>query len=124
MILTAVSSCIRVNNSGNKLIPGMMVYVSPAKTTGKVLAVPRSAVLSEKMKTVWIKTGSDTFEQRMVQTESKEFIQIIPGINEGDLVVTKGAYLVNSQFILKSGAVRKHEHGFSSQKFPITISND
>lgn len=103
---------IRVDNAKNKLIPGMMVYVSPKRTTQSVLAVPKSAVLLEKMITVWIKTDETTFEQRMVETgtENKNLIEILSGIKEGEIIVTSGAYLISSEFILKSGAGQRHEH--------------
>ncbi len=103
---------IKVENKNNKLIPGMMVYVSPKKNTQPVLSVPKSAVLLEKMKTVWIKTDENTFEQRMIQTgtENKYFVEIISGIKEGETIVSSGAYLISSEFILKSGAGQRHNH--------------
>ena len=103
---------IRVDNAKGKLIPGMMVYVNPKKTNKSVLAVPKSALLLEKMKTVWIMTDDNTFEQRMVDTgtENKYFIEILSGIEEGEIVVTSGAYLISSEFILKSGAGQRHDH--------------
>lgn len=105
---------IRVDNPKNKLIPGMMVYVnvSPKKNSKPVLAVPKSTVLLEKMKTVWIKVDENTFEQRMVETgtENKYLIEILSGIKEGEIIVTSGAYLISSEFILKSGTGQRHEH--------------
>lgn len=103
---------LSVDNVKNKLIPGMMVYVNPKKVSQPVLAVPKSAVLLEKMKTVWIKTDETTFEQRMVETnaENKYFVEILSGIKEGEIIVTSGAYLISSEFILKSGAGQRHEH--------------
>lgn len=103
---------IRIENTQNKLTPGTMVYVSPKLNTKPVLSVPMSAVLLEKMKTVWIMTAQDTFEQRMVETgtENKNLIQILSGIKEGEIIVTSGAYLLSSEFILKSGAGQRHEH--------------
>jgi membrane fusion protein, copper/silver efflux system len=110
---------IRVNNSppsgeaeGAKLIPGMMVYVNPKQNAKPVLAVPKSAVLLEKMKTVWVLAHDNTFEQRMVETgtENKFWIEIVSGLKEGETVVTEGAYLISSEFILKSGAGQRHEH--------------
>lgn len=103
---------IRVDNTKNKLIPGMMVYVNPKKNTQPTLSVPKSAVLLEKMKTVWIMTDENTFEQRMVKTgtENKYFVEILSGIKEGEIIVTSGAYLISSEFILKSGAGQRHEH--------------
>lgn len=103
---------IRVENTKNKLIPGMMVYVNQKKETQPVLSVPKSAVLLEKMKTVWIKTDATTFEQRMVETgiENKYLYEIVSGIKEGEIIVKTGAYLISSEFILKSGAGQRHEH--------------
>lgn len=103
---------IRVDNPKNKLIPGMMVYVSPQQNSKSVLSVPKSAVLLEKMKTVWIMTDENTFEQRMVETgtANKFLVQILSGIKEGEIIVTSGAYLISSEFILKSGAGQRHDH--------------
>lgn len=103
---------LKVDNSKNKLIPGMMVYVSPKQNSKPVLAVPKSAVLLEKMKTVWVLAHDNTFEQRMVETgtENKFWIEILSGLKEGETVVTEGAYLISSEFILKSGAGQRHDH--------------
>jgi membrane fusion protein, copper/silver efflux system len=103
---------IRINNSRGKLIPGTLVSVIPEKSLSNVLAVPKSSVLLEKMKTVWVLTHENTFEQRMVKTgaENKYWIEILSGLKQGDIVVTEGAYLISSEFILKSGAGQRHEH--------------
>lgn len=103
---------LKIDNAKNKLIPGMMVYVSPKQNSKPVLAVPKSAVLLEKMKTVWVLAHENTFEQRMVKTgaENKFWIEITSGLKQGDIVVTEGAYLISSEFILKSGAGQRHEH--------------
>lgn len=103
---------IRVDNTKNKLIPGMMVYVRPNKNSKPVLSVPKSAVLLEKMNTVWIMTDENTFEQRMVETgaENKYLVEIFSGIKKGEIIVTSGAYLISSEFILKSGARQRHDH--------------
>lgn len=103
---------LRIDNTKSKLIPGMMVYVSPKQNAKPVLSVPKSAVLLEKMKTVWVLVHDNTFEQRMVKTgvENNVWIEIIAGIKEGEIVVVDGAYLINSEFILKSGAGQRHQH--------------
>lgn len=103
---------IRVNNPKGNLIPGTLVSVVPEKSSASVLAVPKSSVLLEKMKTVWVLAHENTFEQRMVETgaENKYWTEITSGLKQGDVVVTEGAYLISSEFILKSGAGQRHEH--------------
>lgn len=103
---------IKVNNPDGNLIPGTLVSVMPEQSVANVLAIPKSSVLLEKMKTVWVLAHENTFEQRMVETgaENKDWIEIISGLNQGDVVVTDGAYLLSSEFILKSGAGERHSH--------------
>lgn len=103
---------IRVNNSKGNLIPGTLVSVLPEKSSANVLAVPKSAVLLEKMKTVWVLVNENTYEQRMVETgiENNYWIEIKSGLQQGEVVVSEGAYLINSEFILHYGAGQRHEH--------------
>lgn len=103
---------IRVSNSGGKLIPGTLVSVVPEKSSANVLAVPKSAVLLEKMKTIWVLAHNNTFEQRMVETgkENNYWIEILSGVKAGEIIITDGAYLISSEFILKSGAGQRHKH--------------
>lgn len=103
---------IKVDNTNGKLIPGTLVSVIPEKSLTNLLAVPKSAVLLEKMKTVWILAHDNTFEQRMVKTgaENNYWIEITSGLKQGEIVVTEGAYLISSEFILKSGAGQRHDH--------------
>jgi Cu(I)/Ag(I) efflux system membrane fusion protein len=64
------------------------------------------------MKTVWVLAHENTFQQRMVETgeENNQWVEIISGLNGGDIIVTEGAYLISSEFILKSGAGQRHDH--------------
>lgn len=103
---------IRVNNPKGNLIPGTLVSVVPEKSSASVLAVPKSSVLLEKMKTVWVLAHENTFEQRMVVTgaENKYWIEITSGLKQGDVVVTEGAYLISSEFILKGAIGQRHVH--------------
>lgn len=103
---------LRVDNVNGKLIPGTMVYVSQQENRKPVLSVQKSAVLLEKMKTIWVMTDQNTFEQRMVTTgiENQQFIEILSGLQHGEQVVTDGSYLISSEFILKSGTENRHSH--------------
>jgi len=103
---------IEVANPGQKFYPGMMAYVYLKSGMKKTLVVPKSAVLMEKMKVAWVKTGQHTFEQRMVETgmENKWEVEILSGLAEGDSVVSSGVYLINSEYIIKRGAGQRHGH--------------
>lgn len=106
---------VTIPNIGNQLKPGMPAYVilkSPAK---KVLSLPIDAVIRDgKGATSWIKTSSNTFKSVMVKTgiESADRIEIKYGLKEGDIVVLKGAYLLNSEYIFKKGVnpMAGHNH--------------
>lgn len=103
---------LSVENKDQLLVPGMIVNVNSAQSSNRVLSVPKSAVLLEKMKTVWVRLDETTFEQRMVETgiENANYIEILSGVKEGEEIVKSGAYLVSSEFILKKGTTKRHAH--------------
>ena len=103
---------IGVENPDEKIKPGMMAFVHLTNGEKKTLVVPRSSLILDKMKTIWVQSEPGMFERRMVQTglENGREVEIISGVNEGDLIVISGAYLLNSEFILKKGGAVKHQH--------------
>lgn len=103
---------ISIDNPSGKIKPGMMAYVQLKENSKKTLVVPKSALLAEKMKVLWIQLQPGMFERKMVQTgiENKEEVEIINGIKTGDIIVVSGVYLLNSEFILKNGGTMKHQH--------------
>lgn len=98
---------LRVNVPGSGgLEPGMPAYVTLTRREEKSLTLPMDAVLRNgKMSVVWVKTGEHRFKMRMVETgiETGDRIAIRSGLKEGDIVVTNGAYLINSEYIFKKG---------------------
>jgi Cu(I)/Ag(I) efflux system membrane fusion protein len=58
------------------------------------------------MITAWVKTGDRMYENRMIELgiQNKKEVEVISGLKEGELIVTSGAYLLNSALILKKGA--------------------
>jgi Cu(I)/Ag(I) efflux system membrane fusion protein len=98
---------LRVNVPGSGgLKPGMPAYVTLTRREEKSLTLPMDAVLRDgKMSVVWVKTGENSFKMRMVETgiETGDRIAIRSGLKEGDIVVTNGAYLINSEYIFKKG---------------------
>lgn len=97
---------IVVQNSERRIKPGMMATVSVKRNQKKTLVIPKSALVLSKEISVWIETNPGMYESRMVKTgiENKTEVEILSGIAEGELVVSSGAYLLNSAFVLKNGA--------------------
>ena len=98
---------VSIPNPGNQLKPGMSAYVFLKSRQHSMLSLPIDAVIRDgKGATVWIQTGKNTFKNRMVEVgmETGERIEIKSGLKEGDIIVTSGAYLINSEYIFKNGA--------------------
>lgn len=103
-----------VNNSDLRLKPEMYVdlviqsmYTSP-QGDHLVLAIPKDAVLDTgRRKIIWINKGGDEYEGRIVKVgpeatakiggKEATFYPVLQGVNEGELVVTKANFLIDSQ---------------------------
>jgi Cu(I)/Ag(I) efflux system membrane fusion protein len=106
---------ITVPNREKKLRPGMSAYVRFKTTEKNTLNLPTDAVIREsKGATVWLKTGNNTFRSQMVSTglENNGVVEITSGLKKGDVVVVRGTYLLNSEFIFKRGTdpMSAHSH--------------
>lgn len=110
---------IEVKNKNERILPGMMAYVDFKRNEKETLVIPKSALLIDKltsdgaaMKMIWVEKEEGMFERRMVKTgmENPAEIEILEGLKEGERVVISGVYLLNSAYILKSGASQKHQH--------------
>lgn len=87
----------------------------PMKSDGGVLNLPVDAVIRTGAGThVWVETEKNTFESRMVKTGIENFnqVEIIEGLSQGDRVVVTGAYLLNSEYILKKGGDPMAGHNY------------
>lgn len=106
---------IAIPNSNGQIQPGMLayVYLQIAMEKSEVI-IPKSAVLyEEKSNYVWIQlprkysdSSNCMFERREVGLgiDNNNMIQVLHGIAPGDIVVSSGAYLVNSEYILQYGS--------------------
>ncbi|POY35367.1 hypothetical protein C3K47_14985 [Solitalea longa] len=103
---------LKIKNTVN-LKPGMLAYVHLTTGIGNELIVPKSAVIyGEKMNIAWIKRPDGSFERRMVELgkENKQNVQILEGLHNGEVIVTSGVFLLNSEYILKFGTSMTHNH--------------
>jgi len=102
-----------VDNPGQRLKPDMYVdieimsqYTDP-EGNAEVLSIPKSALLDTgRRRIVWVDKGNGQFEGRAIEIgpeaidNSNDFIKFYPvlmGLKEGDMVVTKGNFLIDSQ---------------------------
>jgi membrane fusion protein, copper/silver efflux system len=95
-----------IQNPNNQLRPGMPVYIIAKNRTHHAITLPVDAVLTDsKGSTVWVQTKPGTFSIRMISTgiSDENTIEIKSGLRVGDIIVSSGAYLLNSEYIFENG---------------------
>jgi membrane fusion protein, copper/silver efflux system len=98
---------VEILNTANEYKPGMMAEVKLRTNEKKAVTVSVNAVLvNSNGSTVWVQNPDSTFEVRMVTTgiRNSDEVEITYGLKENERVVTSGAYLLNSEYILKNGS--------------------
>ena len=102
-----------LKNKDGKLKPGMVGEIHiVADSSESVLVVPNSAIIDTgKRKIVWIQKDSNSYMAIEIQTgiEGKEFTEVKSGLNEGDVVVMSGNFLLDAQSQLSGNNVI-HNH--------------
>lgn len=96
---------VEVPNPDNKLKPEMFVNALIKESLGSKLAVPETAVLDTGLrKIVYLSEENDVLESREVTLGQKaeNYYEVLSGLKEGDVVVTSGNFLVDSESKLKS----------------------
>lgn len=92
-----------IPNSNNQLKAGMQAVIQlPVNNSSKALTLPVDAVIRDgKGAHIWVQTGEGQFTPKMVQTGAENFnlVEITSGVEEGDVVVVSGAYLLYSEFV-------------------------
>jgi Cu(I)/Ag(I) efflux system membrane fusion protein len=94
-----------MNNLDGRLKPNMFVNASIRIPLGAAIVIPESSLLDTGMrKVVFVAQDENTFVKRDVVTgkEADGYIQILSGLNEGDIVVTAATFLIDSQTKLGS----------------------
>jgi membrane fusion protein, copper/silver efflux system len=91
---------VELNNAGGKLKPQMFVQSETRIPVPNALVVPASALLSTgKRDVVWIEVKPNVFEPHDVVAglgDGRE-VQILQGLNEGDMVATTGGFMLDSE---------------------------
>ena len=97
---------ISIPNPQGLLRPGMLAYISISAGGKRSIAVPASSIISGgDGSIVWVRNSDGSFSARMIKigTGNQSYVSVISGLNVGDVVVTNGAYLINSESIFKNG---------------------
>jgi len=98
---------VSIPNPQGLIRPGMLAYISVANGNAHSLAVPASAILTDgKGSKVWVKNTDGSFSPKTITLgpgKNESYVPVITGVNAGDIVVTNGAYLLNSEAIFKNG---------------------
>lgn len=138
-----VKLVVAIDNAGKSLKPGMYVnakIAADAPGTGKAarlqLTVPLTAVLdSGTRKVVYVEKGRGQFVAVEVTTgeRSDNAYPVISGLNEGDRVVTRGNFLLDSQFQIRglpslfykegTAPAAGHQHGGAAAPSPAAPSS-
>ncbi len=106
---------VSIPNPKGLIRPGMLAYIGLSVGRQQTLAVPVSAILTDgKGSKVWVKNTNGSFSQKMVKTGAgnQYYALVLSGLSAGDIVVTNGAYLLNSEAIFKNG----NENSMSGMK--------
>jgi RND family efflux transporter MFP subunit len=107
-----------LDNPGHLLRPDMWANVEVKVNTGERLAVPASAVINTGQRYVAFVEGADQhLEPRDVRIGMKtdDYYEVVSGLNEGEQVVSRALFLVDSESQLKAaiagmGAAGGHQH--------------
>lgn len=97
---------IEIPNANHEVKPGMLAKVFIKENILEGFRIPTNAVVSnQNMQSVWIQTASNKFRFQMINTavESEDSVQVISGLKTGDVVVTSGSYLLNSEYKSRNG---------------------
>jgi len=99
---------IAITNPDDKIQPGMLAYVYLQTSKGQpVVVIPKSSVIyGQDNNYVWVKQPDSSFVRRkvMLGKDNISLVAVLQGIKAGEPVVSSGAYLVNSEYILEYGS--------------------
>jgi multidrug efflux pump subunit AcrA (membrane-fusion protein) len=108
-----VKARLEFPNPGMRLLPEMYADVSIDIPLGEKLAIPESAVLrTGKQDVVFVDRGGGNMEIKRVELGQKSdgYYEVIKGLSEGERVVTRANFLIDSESKIQA-AVASWEEG-------------
>lgn len=115
--LDATTRTVRIraslSNPSGKLRPEMYMEASIRTLLPESLTIPASAVLfTGKRTVVWVEKETGVYEARLVTLGHRagDSYIVLTGLEEGDLVVSSGGYLIDSESQLQASTGSEHQH--------------
>ncbi|HKA37909.1 MAG TPA: efflux RND transporter periplasmic adaptor subunit [Thermoanaerobaculia bacterium] len=111
-----VKARIVLGNPKGSLKPGMFVRVSLAGNGREAVAVPNSALIQTGERQVaFVEESPGAYAPREVRTgiQGKDFAEVLSGLSEGEIVVTSGNFLIDSES--RIGAIGAAPQGSAGQ---------
>lgn len=105
---------VKIPNPEDKLKPEMFVNAKIKTDLGEKLAVPEAAVLDTGLRKItYLSKENNVLEQREINIGQKAegYYEVLSGLKEGDIVVTSGNFLVDSESRLQSAISSEQKHG-------------
>jgi Cu(I)/Ag(I) efflux system membrane fusion protein len=103
----------KIDNPDLEIKPGMLVNIKLKTQKIRTFAISTESVIQDSRgPSVWIYLNDGVFENKMVKVgmQNDRMIEIQGGLEENDIVVISGAYLLNSEYIFKRGANPMQSH--------------
>jgi len=102
----------QITNPTQEIKPGMLADITVKTETKKSFALPIDAIIRDsKGANVWIRNSDGVFENKMITIgmQNSKQAEITGGLSAGDVVVISGAYLLNSEYVFKKGAIENRQ---------------
>ncbi|MCB1139277.1 MAG: efflux RND transporter periplasmic adaptor subunit [Leptospiraceae bacterium] len=120
-----IDARILVPNAGGQIRPDSFVHVDISVPLGEALVIPRSAIVDNgQSRYVFVHRGNGRLEVRNIEMgpEIEEGVVVLDGLEEDELVVEHGTFLIDSEAQLKSSFQQfdrssdtGHSHGSGNQ---------
>jgi Cu(I)/Ag(I) efflux system membrane fusion protein len=106
---------VELDNGEGKLKPNMFVSASIRVPLGESVIIPESAILESAggQMVFWAQNENTFIRHAVVAGQyANGYVQILSGLDDGDMVVSAAAFLIDSQ--TKLGSIGSHGHGGGS----------
>jgi membrane fusion protein, copper/silver efflux system len=105
---------IEVRNDDGAVRPGLFANVTIHVAVGERLAVPASAVIATGVREIaFVQVGPGRFEPRVVSTGTRagDFMEVLAGLSEGDIVAVSAQFLLDSESQIRGGSSKSTHSG-------------